>query len=873
MDCGPAALCCLLEGYGIQANYERVRAACQTSVDGTSIDSLEDLVVELGVDVVQHVVPFDLVPEVLAEHAPSILVVRHQSLHFVVVWKVVGPWIQIMDPIGGRRFVTFPELRRELGEARVTLSHETWRAWWPTSSYRTAFERRLAQTVSRRTFDAVLEEIGEAPIDIEAVSAACHALKITTSGLTGVGFVSADARERLFLRAYQQAKDGKSPLPALSQIQTDGTNTTISGAVFLAPQNPASPRCAPAEVRLGTANVITETSGAVSRWRVINELGQLLDPSSRRQIVLLLLASVALSATAIVEVLVYRIAVDVPNTFRTFFGRIEIAASILAFFLVVLLLEVAFAVSTAAVGRLLELKLRALTSWSLPRIEDDFVRSRPTTDLASRSHGLIHIGGVVLLATGGLRGAAQFFFLLVAFVILDWHLLPIVAGASLLAMAIPIAFKSRIASLDMREFTHSARLGAIFLDALLGVRPVRLHGYQDIFRAQQLAELSAWERTAKAGLSTGVVLESTRATLSIVLMATLLHVHWRSNHDPRTFVIMAFWAAQLPGAIQQAISFVQQYPAAENAAARLFEMARYVSKNRADEGSTEHSKPTSATTALASPEKRSAGVELSLRNVTVIANGQRLLDDITLDIPRGQHVAIVGRSGAGKSSLIATILGFHRPATGRLLVDGESIETSELANLRQKMAWVDPAIHIWNRKLIDNLEYASRGFRPRLLLDVLERADLLSMLAGMRNGLDTTLGPGGCFASGGEGQRIRIGRAMMRSGVELALLDEAFRGLERDVRLRLLENCRELWAGATMIHVSHDLSHTLELDRVLVMENGRIVEDGDPRMLSQQPSRFHELLVAEQASREELWGAGHWRRLSIENGALIERED
>src|SRR6516162_3410409 len=116
MDCGPAALKCLLEGFGVPVSYGRLREACQTSVDGTSIDTLEVLARTLGLDAEQIMMPADhlLLPE--AEALPAIVVVRLPSrlMHFVVVWRVHGPWVQVMDPARGRRWVRAESFLRDV---------------------------------------------------------------------------------------------------------------------------------------------------------------------------------------------------------------------------------------------------------------------------------------------------------------------------------------------------------------------------------------------------------------------------------------------------------------------------------------------------------------------------------------------------------------------------------------------------------------------------------------------------------------------------------------------------------------------------------------------------------------------------------------
>src|SRR5581483_4426636 len=114
---------------------------------------------------------------------------------------------------------------------------------------------------------------------------------------------------------------------------------------------------------------------------------------------------------------------------------------------------------------------------------------------------------------------------------------------------------------------------------------------------------------------------------------------------------------------------------------------------------------------------------------------------------------------------------------------------------------------------------------------VVDAALLRGVLESLPHGLETKLGEGGALVSGGEGQRVRLGRAMLRRGVQLVILDEPFRGLDREKRRELLARAREFWRGCTLVCITHDLSETQEFDRVLVVEGGRIAEDGTPEDL------------------------------------------
>jgi ATP-binding cassette subfamily B protein len=149
-----------------------------------------------------------------------------------------------------------------------------------------------------------------------------------------------------------------------------------------------------------------------------------------------------------------------------------------------------------------------------------------------------------------------------------------------------------------------------------------------------------------------------------------------------------------------------------------------------------------------------------------------------------------------------------------------------------------------------------------LLTDVLER---------LPEGLQTVLGEGGGLVSGGEGQRVRLARALLRKDARLVLLDEPFRGLDREKRRALLARARAWWKDATLVYISHDVRDALAFDRVVVLDEGRVAEDGPPALLAErQGGHFQALLTAEHAVRVGLWQGAQWRRLRLEGGAVVE---
>jgi ATP-binding cassette subfamily B protein len=187
--------------------------------------------------------------------------------------------------------------------------------------------------------------------------------------------------------------------------------------------------------------------------------------------------------------------------------------------------------------------------------------------------------------------------------------------------------------------------------------------------------------------------------------------------------------------------------------------------------------------------------------------------------------------------------------------------------LRQQTAWVDPAVQLWNRPLIDNLEFGST--EPGGLASRISRADLRGVIEQLPDGLQTTLGEGGTLVSGGEGQRVRFGRGLGRPHARLVILDEPFRGLERARRALLLRRAREQWSRATLLCVTHDVGETASFDQVLVVSSGRVVESGTPADLAARPgSRYRAILDAETTLRARLTADPSWRTLRLEDGRI-----
>jgi ABC-type multidrug transport system fused ATPase/permease subunit len=393
--------------------------------------------------------------------------------------------------------------------------------------------------------------------------------------------------------------------------------------------------------------------------------------------------------------------------------------------------------------------------------------------------------------------------------------------------------------------------------------PVKTHGSERAMMRQHEVQLFEWVRTGREYYNVSSILQSLGTLLYSAFAIAILLNYIARGGEIGEILLLFYWTLNLPALGQSLADQIQQYPMQRNRLMRLLEPL-----GAPDEEISWQSQKADHIGPSLSPKQT---VSIEIQDVRLQAGGHVILDDINLSISPGEHIAIVGLSGAGKSSLVGLLLGWHRPSRGRILVDGQELDGSKIQALRREIAWVDPAVQIWNRSLYENLRYGIEHAEGAPLGEVIQRADLFEVMERLPEGLKTSLGEGGGLVSGGEGQRVRLGRAMLRPSIRLAVLDEPFRGLDREKRRNLLAQARQVWKEVTLFSVTHDVGETRNFPRVLVIEKGRIIEDGSPQTLLDNPdSRYSQLVLAEEGVRKNLWAGVNWRRFLMDQGWLKE---
>lgn len=904
MDCGPAALKCLLEGFGVPVSYGRLREACQTDVDGTSIDTLEEIGAQLGLACEQMMVPVDHVLLPAADILPAILVMRLSNgfTHFVVVWRRHGPLVQIMDPSAGRRWVSTAKLLEETYVHSTSIDASSFSEWARSDEFSLALRGRLKLLGSEAQLLPVLDAARAAP-GWRALATLDAAMRMTQAVVRSGGLARGPEAARMVMAladvtsATGSASRKRIPdtyftaraVPAerdASSADDESEQVLMRGAVLVrvrlkssaksanAAEDAVAPPLSP-DLLAALAEVPTRAGQHLVGW--LREDGLLAMP------VLGIAVTCAVLGAAL-EAVLFRGLFDVGRDLGLVQHRLAAMGAVVVFTLLLLGLELPVVGGVQRLGRRLEVRLRMAFLTKLPRLGDRYLQSRPTSDMAERSHAIHDVRLVPELGLQMVRGTAELVVTTAAIAWIDPRSAPWALAAALVALAIPLAGQPVLVERDLRARSHVGALARFYLDALLGLAPVRTHGAERSVRREHEMLLVEWTRASRALLRATVTTETVQTLAAYAITVPLVMSYLGRSTEPAGVLLLLYWALNLPLIGQDVATTLRQYPAHRNRTLRLLEPLGAIEE--ATEHATEHATDDTALAAIRDAthepthaaarrprELKRRGVELRVEGASVLAAGHAILENVSLAVAPGEHVAIVGASGAGKSSLLGVLLGWHRPSSGLVAVDGVALDAAHVARIRAITAWVDPAVHLWNRSLLENLRYGARDPRSDSsaanLGLVLHAADLHRLLETLPDGLQTTLGEGGALVSGGEGQRVRLGRALGKKDARLVLLDEPFRGLDRQRRRELLGRARAWWKNATILCVTHDVEETRSFDRVLVVAGGRIVEDGSPSDLASRPdSLYGAMLAEEKVLRDDAWSARAWRRLRLETGRL-----
>ncbi|MEM1370652.1 MAG: ATP-binding cassette domain-containing protein [Pseudomonadota bacterium] len=245
---------------------------------------------------------------------------------------------------------------------------------------------------------------------------------------------------------------------------------------------------------------------------------------------------------------------------------------------------------------------------------------------------------------------------------------------------------------------------------------------------------------------------------------------------------------------------------------------------------------------------RSRGGEIAFKNVTFAyeSDDAPVIEGLDLKIRPGQKVGLVGRSGAGKSTLVNLLLRFYDLQQGRITIDGHDIALAKQEDLRAAIGMVTQDTSLLHRSILENIVYGNPDASLDDAINAAKRAQAHDFILTLkdpkgRTGYDAHVGERGVKLSGGQRQRVAIARVLLKNA-PILVLDEATSALDSEVEAAIQDSLSELMQGKTVIAIAHRLSTIAAMDRLIIMDSGKVVQDGP-----------HEALIASGGLYAELW--------------------
>jgi ATP-binding cassette subfamily B protein len=382
-----------------------------------------------------------------------------------------------------------------------------------------------------------------------------------------------------------------------------------------------------------------------------------------------------------------------------------------------------------------------------------------------------------------------------------------------------ILFGRRVRKLSMQaqdRFADAVGFAGETLDGLETVQAFCREGavsarfddtVETAFRAS-MARVRA--RATMTALVITLIFTGVGAILYLACSAVFIH-HTMSGGVLLQFIILAVLAASSVGQIGETMGELQK---AAGATDRISELLA--------------AKPAIAAPAHPTPLPEPPRGAISFEHVDFAYPGraeQPALRDFSLTVKPGERVALVGPSGAGKSTVLRLILRFYDPQSGAVRIDGVDLRDAEPAEARARIALVGQDAPLFSGSAYENLAFGRDGATPEQMRAAAEAAQAMGFLSALPQGLDTPVGERAKTLSGGQRQRLAIARALVRDA-PILLLDEATSALDAENERLVQAALRQAMVGRTTLVIAHRLATVLEADRIVVMEDGHVVEQG-----------------------------------------------
>ena len=477
-------------------------------------------------------------------------------------------------------------------------------------------------------------------------------------------------------------------------------------------------------------------------------------------------------------------------------------------------------------------------------LPERFYSQRHASDIAGRmginASIAEFIGGRLIPMLTGI--VLLVFYLILTFLYSPWLGLLILSTTAINALVVQLNLRTqRDNSISLQK--DAAKSGSVVVSAMRDIETIKAAAIEhDVFRrfagyqSRLLNTLQALQlRNARLRLVPNGL--TTFNEIAVLLLGFLLVI--RGELTLGMLLAAQTIAFSLKGQIERLIGFVQQLPEFEAGVLRLEDVLEQPRDPLLDGGEVKNPGSTGTEFTLS---RLSGGIEIQDLQYGFTAIQAPLIDGLSLVIHPGMRVALVGGSGSGKSTLAKLLAGLHQPTGGTIRFDGRTLLDLPRAVVVSSLAMVQQEIQLFGCSVRDNLSLWNPVIDDSSLLEACRDAELLEVVRGLPEGLDTMLNEGGRNLSGGQRQRLELARALVNNP-SILIMDEATSALDTDTEQKLINNLSR--RGCTQVIVAHRLSTIRDADLILVMEQGRVIQQGTHENLLQDQNGAYAQLLSE----------------------------
>lgn len=411
----------------------------------------------------------------------------------------------------------------------------------------------------------------------------------------------------------------------------------------------------------------------------------------------------------------------------------------------------------------------------------------------------------------------------------SWQLLVLILVAPVVAWAIGFVSK-RFRKISKNMQTTMGIVTSSAEQMLKGHKVVLSYGGQEVEKSRfdvvsnQMRQQSMKLITAQAAANPIIQMIASIAIVVVLYLASVDTI--KDQLTPGTFTVVFSAMFGLMRPLKALTNVTSQFQRGMAAAQTLFALVDLEPEKNTGTYSVERAKG-----------------EVNVKDISFTYEGAEkpALSHVSFDIPRGKTVALVGRSGSGKSTIANLFTRFYDVDSGEIQLDGVDVRDYELKNLRTQFALVSQNVHLFNDTIANNIAYAAGDKYSREDIErAAELAHAMEFISKMENGLDTVVGENGASLSGGQRQRVAIARALLRDAPVL-ILDEATSALDTESERAIQSALDELQKNKTVLVIAHRLSTIEKADQILVIDDGAVVERGSHSELIEKDGAYAQL--------------------------------